>query len=91
MFNQFDVTMKSLVERSPSAWLRFAGIEAPEALLLEDEDFASIDSDLTTITTACDKVFRISAPCPFLFHLEFESEGKKHPPLSSALFGSAGI
>ncbi len=79
MFNQFDVTMKNLVERSPSAWLRFAGVNAPEAVLLEDEDFASIDSDLTTITTACDKVFRISTPSPFLFHLEFESEGKNVP------------
>ncbi len=68
-----------MVESSPSAWLRFAGIDAPEAALLEDEDFASIDSDLTTITVSCDKVFRISAHYPFLFQLEFESEGKNIP------------
>ncbi len=79
MFNPFDVTMKNLVERSPSAWLRFVGVYSTDAELLEDEDIASLDTDLTTVTTTCDKVFRVSSPSPFLLHIEFESEGRNVP------------
>jgi predicted transposase YdaD len=79
MFNPFDVTMKNLVEKSPSAWLRFVGVTSTNAQLLEDEDLAALDTDLTTVTTTCDKVFRVTAPSPFLLHIEFESEGRNVP------------
>ena len=79
MFKPFDVLMKSLVEESPAAWLRFAGANAIAAELLEDIDILALDTDLATVTTSCDKVFRITFPFPKLIHLEFESDGKNVP------------
>ena len=71
--------MKNLVEKHPSAWLRLAGIEAPDVETLSDEYFSTLNSDLSTVTTACDKVFRINGAKPSLFHIEFESEGANLP------------
>ena len=79
MFKPFDVLMKSLVEESPAAWLRFAGANATAAELLEDIDILALDTDLATVTTSCDKIFRITFPLPKLIHLEFESDGKNVP------------
>ena len=55
LFNQFDVTMKSLLRASPAAWLRLVGIESTETMLLEDKDLQLEDTDLSTVTTTCDK------------------------------------
>ena len=71
--------MKSLVEESPAAWLRFAGTNATSAELLDDIDIVALNTDLATVTTSCDIVFRISFPFPKLIHIEFESEGKYVP------------
>ena len=55
MFNQFDVTMKSLLRASPAAWLRLVGVESTETMLLEDKDLQLEDTDLSTVTTTCCK------------------------------------
>lgn len=71
--------MKSLVDESPAAWLRFAGTNATSAELLDDVDIVALNTDLATVTTSCDIVFKISIPFPKLIHIEFESEGKNVP------------
>ena len=55
MFNQFDVTMKSLLRASPAAWLRLVGVESTEIMLLENKDLQLEDTDLFTVTTTCGK------------------------------------
>ena len=65
MANPFDETLKHLVEAEPQAWLRYVGIEA--------ERVEVIDADISTLTTAADKVLKVLDPDPFLVHLEFQS------------------
>ena len=79
MFNQFDVTMKNLLMASPSAWLKLAGITTEDAELLDDEDLQFEETDLSTVTTTCDKVLRVTSGSPVLYHIEFESDGKNVP------------
>ena len=79
MFNQFDATMKSLLRASPASWLRLSGVAPTETLLLEDKDLHLEDTDLTTVTTTCDKVLRTFTPFEALHHFEFESDGKNVP------------
>ncbi len=55
LFNQFDVTMKSLLRASPAAWLRLVGVESTETMLLEDKDLQLEDTDLSPVTTTCGK------------------------------------
>ena len=71
--------MKNLVEKSPVAWLRLAGANVADAELLDDSNIIAVDTDLATVTTTCDKVFRILFPFPKLIHMEFEAEGKNVP------------
>ena len=62
-FNRFDVSAKELVWDDPAAWLeRFAsGPRGPVAV---------IDSDITTLTAAADKVLKVGGPEPYLVDLE---------------------
>ncbi len=62
-FNRFDVSAKELVWDNPAAWLeRFAfGPRGPVEI---------IDSDITTLTAAADKVLKVSGPDPYLVDLE---------------------
>lgn len=55
LFNQFDVTIKSLLRASPAAWLRLVGVESTEIMLLENKDLQLEDTDLFTVTTTCGK------------------------------------
>ena len=48
-------------------------------MLLEDKDLHLEDTDLTTVTTTCDKVLRTFATFEALHHFEFESDGKNVP------------
>ena len=79
MFNQFDVTMKTLLSAAPSSWLKLAGIEVADMELIEDKDLQFEETDLSTVTTTCDKLLRFRAGIPDLYHIEFESEGKNVP------------
>ena len=65
MANPFDETLKHLVERHPGAWLEFVGLPGREAEV--------IDADLSTLTTAADKVLKVLDEPPFLAHIEFQS------------------
>jgi len=62
-FNRFDVSAKELVWDDPAAWLdRFAiGPRGPVSV---------IDSDITTLTAAADKVLKVGGPDPYLVDLE---------------------
>ncbi len=65
-FNRFDVSTKELVWDDPIGWLERLGIEPHGAVEV-------IDSDITTLTTAADKVLSIGGDEPFLVHIEFQS------------------
>lgn len=65
MANPFDETLKHLVEAQPSAWLEYIGVAG--------DPIEVIDADISTMTTAADKVIKVGGPHPFLVHLEFQS------------------
>jgi hypothetical protein len=65
-FNPYDVTLKQLILDDPAAWLERFGIAPPGP-------FTEIDSGVTTLTAAVDKVYRVEAPEPFLLDFEFQS------------------
>jgi len=65
MSKEYDVTMKTLVDLSPSVWPRYLGLPVDVAML--------VDTDESTTIAASDKVLMITKPTPFIFHLEFQS------------------
>ncbi len=65
MANLLDEPLKHLVESEPEAWLRYFGMEARGVEVM--------DADISTLTTAADKVLRAAEPTPFLVHFEFQS------------------
>src|SRR5215469_4264811 len=65
-FNPYDVTMKQLILDDPAAWLERFGIAPPGPA-------EEIDSGITTLTAAADKVFRVDAQEPYLLDIEFQS------------------
>jgi predicted transposase YdaD len=62
----YDATTKDLLETAPADWLAFLGHPAPGRVRL-------IDADLSTVTTAADKVFLVEEDPPWLLHLELQS------------------
>jgi hypothetical protein len=66
MFNRFDVSAKELVWDDPDGWVAGLGI-APGGPV------EVIDSDVTTLTAAADKVIRVGDPEPFLVNIELQS------------------
>lgn len=62
----YDATVKLLLETYPEAWLDYAGVKF-------DGRVEVIDSDLSTITTQSDKVFRIADIAPWLAHVEIQA------------------
>ena len=65
-FNRFDVSAKELIWDDPGAWLERFGID-PRAHI------EVIDSDITTLTAAADKVIRVGAAEPYLVNIELHS------------------
>ncbi|MDB5329094.1 MAG: hypothetical protein JWP03_245 [Phycisphaerales bacterium] len=63
---QYDATLKHLVEAHPADWIAFAKL--PLAVAME-----VIDADVSSISSAADKVVRVTAPDPYIAHLEFQS------------------
>jgi hypothetical protein len=55
--------VKELVEAGPADWLALAGRPAAPVEVL--------DADLATVSSAADKVLRVAAEEPYLFHMEF--------------------
>jgi predicted transposase YdaD len=62
----YDATAKDLLELDPAAWTRFVGADAPVGVEL-------IDSELSTITAAADKVVRVLGAEPWVLDIEFQS------------------
>ena len=69
-FNRFDVTTKELVWDGPAAWLERFGIGPPGPVEV-------IDSDITALTAAADKVIKVGGPEPYLVNIELQSSHDK--------------
>jgi hypothetical protein len=69
-FNRFDVTTKELVWDGPAEWLERFGVEPPGPAEV-------IDSDITTLTAAADKVIKVGGPEPYLVNIELQSSYNK--------------
>ena len=65
-FNRFDVSTKELVWDDPAAWLEGFGIGPRGPVEV-------IDSDITTLTAAADKVIHVGGPQPYLVNFEVQS------------------
>lgn len=66
MSKGYDGTFKQLVEAHPADWLILAGLPAGHSVEV-------VDSELSSVTAAADKVLRISGPDPYIAHLEFQA------------------
>jgi hypothetical protein len=64
--NPFDVAAKELVWDDPAKWLHRFGIDPKGPVDV-------IDSDITTLTAAADKVIRVGGSEPFLVDIELQS------------------
>lgn len=73
-YKPFDVTVKQLVEADPAGWLRYIG-SAPSGPV------RVIDSDLSTLLIAADKVIRVDEVEPWLAHIEFQTGADAELPL----------
>ncbi len=68
-FNRFDVSMKELVWDDPAACLERWGIGPRGPVEV-------IDSDITALTAAADKVLKVGGRDPYLVNIEFQSSHK---------------
>jgi predicted transposase YdaD len=65
-FNRFDVSTKELVWDNPAACLDRWGIGPPGPVVV-------IESEITTLTAAADKVIKVESEAPYLVNLELQS------------------
>ncbi len=65
-FNRFDISTKELVWDDPAAWLEGFGIGPRGPVEV-------IDSDITTLSAAADKVIRVGGAEPYLVNIELQS------------------
>ncbi len=65
-FNRFDISAKELIWDGPAEWLDRLAIGPPGPVEV-------IDSDITALTAAADKVLRVGGPEPYLVHFELQS------------------
>jgi predicted transposase YdaD len=65
-FKRFDVSMKELIWDGPAGCLERFGVGTPDPVDV-------IDSDITALTAAADKVIRVNGPEPYLVNLEPQS------------------
>lgn len=65
-FNRFDVSAKELVWDDPDAWLDRFSVEPRGPAEV-------IDSDITTLSAAADKVVRVGGPAPYRVNIELQS------------------
>jgi hypothetical protein len=71
MSKPYDATLKDLIADYPADWLRFLGLPAPGVEV--------IDSDLSTVTAASDKVLKVLDAEPWLLHAELQSSPRTDP------------
>ena len=72
MAKPFDSTLRSLLEVEPKSWLALLKRKGSQVSL--------IDSDVSTVTAATDKVIRVGRPSPWLLHLEFQASPDQSLP-----------
>ena len=65
-YNRFDVATKELIWDGPAEWLERLGIGPVGPVEV-------IDSDVTTLTAAADKVIRVGGAEPYLVNVELQS------------------
>jgi predicted transposase YdaD len=63
----YDATAKELLQTDPAGWAAFLGIARPP------DRVKLIESELSTVTAAADKVIRIEDDPPWLLDVEFQS------------------
>jgi predicted transposase YdaD len=78
----FDAATKFLTETQPSDWVSLFALPAGATQVL--------DADLSTVTAAADRVFRIEARVPYLLHIEFQGNVDAELALRSLLY-NAGL
>src|SRR5438552_2492912 len=66
MAKQYDATNKQLVEKWPADFVALAGMPTGVTVTV-------VDADLSTFTTAADKVVRVEARDPYIAHFEAQS------------------
>ena len=66
---RFDTTAKHLIQGGPRDWLTLAGLPVPASA----EAVQIVDAELSTVSTASDKLLRVDAPVPYLAHVEFQA------------------
>ena len=66
MHKPFDITMKTLMDYDPVAWLVLLGINP-------DGPVTSVNTEVSTVKSDVDKVFKIDGPEPRLIHIENQS------------------
>lgn len=67
MSKPYDATAKALLEADPAGWAGWLGVRRPAGIV------SVIDSDLSTVSRAADKVIRVADPDPWILHVEFLS------------------
>jgi hypothetical protein len=72
MSKPFDATLKGMLEESPADWPALAGWPARYVDV--------IDSDISTISGATDKVLRVRDDPSWIMHLDFQSGPKRSLP-----------
>ena len=72
MAKDFDTAGKHLFDRHPRAWLALLGWPLPPT----DAGLAVVDSDLSTVSRAADKLVRVDGVAdPYVAHVEFQTSG----------------
>jgi hypothetical protein len=72
MAKDFDTAGKHLFDRHPRAWLALLGWPLPPT----DDGVAVVDSDVSTVSRAADKLVRVEGVAvPYLAHVEFQTSG----------------
>ncbi len=66
MHKPFDITMKTLMGYDPIAWLKLFGIDP-------DGPVSVVNTEVSTVKSDVDKVYKIDGPDPRLIHIENQS------------------
>jgi predicted transposase YdaD len=71
MHKPFDITLKTLMDYDPPAWLKFFGIDP-------DGPVSAVKTEVSTVKSDVDKVFKIGGRSPWMIHIEFQSTPGKN-------------
>lgn len=77
---KFDATIKGMLEESPSDWPALAGWPGCQVEV--------VDSDISTISGAADKVLRIRAKAGWMMHLDFQAGPDRSLPRRTLLYNA---